>query len=187
MSLISDIKANFGVEESPSNYIIWSYPDNSSLENTISIYGVLDQDFQQQNTIAVKPLEQSQFTTDSVQIKPYVFSIRCMFMPLSTTEFTNLSDYSEWVINVFNTLRNYANGVQLFTINNLVSFAVLEPVKLLGIRKIESVDISIPEYLLTFSQIQSSNATAYSTTKISPSVSQPQNKPPISNTGAKNA
>jgi hypothetical protein len=179
MSIISDITSTLSGLGTINDFAIYAYPIPSPSID-IGIYGVLGLGVQQQNLVSVKPLEQSNFTTDSVQIKPYSISIRGVLYPgaftLASLDYDAISDYIEKEIQ---TLRNYENGTQLFTLSNTFSFGKYEPLKLLSVNYFVNTDITIPEVTLNFIQVQSSTAVSYSTAQVS-QVSQPMNKPRIS-------
>lgn len=182
MSVISDIKSVFSEAAGANDYLLFAYKDKSNTSLQINLYGVFEENIDQQNTVANKPLERSQFTSDSVQIKPVIIAIRCVIMPpeqLGIDDYKQLSDY---IANQIQILRNYCNGTQLFTLANMYSFGIYEPLKLFGLRKFVSVDLTIPEVTLMFMQVQTTTATSYSTTNMSTNVAQPTNVQQIQTT-----
>ena len=178
MSIISDVKANFAdASESPSYYVVTVFDDVPNSDNTIKIYAVIDDGYNQDNVVADKPLEQGQFTTDSVQIKPYMITLRGVFLPLDESSIVSYQDLNNFISNEFERLRNFTNGVQLFTIYNDFSFGLFQPVKLKGISKITTPTLTVPEVIMRFQQVQSSTAVIYSTAQVSPNQAEPQNQP----------
>lgn len=178
MSIISDIKANFGSSSIPTDFIIDGYPDNADTLS-IEIYGVLETIADQQNAVAEKPLERSQFTSDSKQIKPYIITIRGVLLPLNELLINTYDDLEAFITDSIEQLRILTNGVQLFSLSNLYSFSTYEPLTLFGIKTVTNSEMPIPEVVLSFKQVQSTDAVVYSTTAISPNQAQPQNKPNI--------
>lgn len=190
MSLISDIKSVTN-SNNPANNLYSLYPYASingeplTSDLNIDLYGVLNQNIAQTNTIAVKPLEQGNFTVDSQQIKPYVINIRGVIYPSDNTAFVTGYTYeslSTWMQNEVDKLRNYLNGIQLFTLANMYSFTLYEPLKLVGINQELNVDLTLPEFTFQFQQVQTTTATNYSTTNTS-KPEQVQNAPTISTQG----
>lgn len=178
MSIISDIEDTFSDLAGADDFVLLDYVTERA---AINIYGVMELNNQQQNVVAIKPLEQSNFTSDSVQIKPIVITIRGVIYPSQLTLVSDYPTLSEFIANELEIWRNYANGTKLFILFNKFSFGDYAPLKLLGINLIVNQDITIPEITLTFLQVQTTTATSYSTTDTSgANASQPMNQPPIS-------
>jgi len=149
----------------------------------INIYGVLDRNTAQQNAVAIKPLEQSNFTSDSVQIKPYVITIRGVIYPSNLLLADNFRDLSDFIAEQIQLWRNYVNGTNLFILANRFSFGEYAPLKFIGINELTNTDLSIPEVTMSFMQVQTTTATSYSTTNTGPNVDQPMNAPQTSRQG----
>lgn len=187
MSIISDIKGIFSQVDGANDFFLQAYQQTQTtttgetvtiVDNLIQIYGVLEISNQQQNSVSVKPLEQSNFTTDSVQIKPYIITIRGIILPDQQTQIADYNTVSQYIATQLNVLRNYLNGTQLFTLSNLYSFGVYQPLKLFGMNTYITTDFTIPEVTLSFMQVQSTNTNTYSTANVpTTGFSQPQNNP----------
>lgn len=181
MSLISDLQDIVG-SGGGQNYIIDAYPQPPDPTKQISLYGVFEQSIQQQNVVAVKPLEQSNFTSDSVQIKPYIIGIRGIILPPEQLMISDSTTVATYIQNQIAFLRNMVNGIQLFTLGNPFSYGTYAPLKLIGLNTLENVDLTVPEITLTFMQVQISTATGYSTGTIG-TTAQPQNSAQTQSTG----
>lgn len=175
MSIISDIKSIFGSSAENNDYTLFSYPylvDDIEL----NIYGVLTQDIEQENTVATKPLEQGNFTSDSQQIKPYKIMIRGVLLPDERTDIQSYQEITEFITWELNQLRKYQNGTQLFILANLFSNGVWEPLKLTSIKQISNTDMPYPEFIFMFQQIQTTAAAIYTTEQVNPpNVAEAQN------------
>jgi hypothetical protein len=182
MSIISDFKANFSSDNPDSqDFIITEYQKPDS-DVYISMYGVFEFGYNKTNAVAVRPLEQSQFNVDSKQIKPSVISVKGIFLPDAIDEalITSYGDLTDFVTAQFNYCRAYQDGIQLFSITNtMYGFGVYEPLTLTGLQFASTTESPIPDVVLTFTEVQSSTATAYSTVKTTPQTREPQNKPSI--------
>lgn len=178
MSLISDFKANFLADNNSQDFIITEYQKPNS-DIFISFYGIFDNQFNKINAVATKPLENSQFTTDSKQIKPYVISVTGMFFPddLAALTMTTYQELADYMAEEIETCNKYADGIMLFTLDNLFSFGKYEPLTLLGVSQRTTSESPIPEVTLLFSQAQSSTAVEYNTVKATPYTAEPQNLP----------
>ncbi len=179
MSIISDIQSVFSDVSGAEPYTLFSYPDESAIDE-INLYTTLEQGINQQNTVATKPLEQSNFSSDSVQIKPIVISIRGVIYPPPLSSITNFEDLGDYIAQQVAVLRNYVNGPQLFVLFNDFSFGNFYPLKLTGINQVSNSDMPVPEYIFSFVQIQTTTATSFSTTDVSRAQNEPQNEPRIS-------
>lgn len=180
MSIISDITDTFSDLAGANDFVLLDYVTERP---AINIYGVLDRNSAQQNTVAIKPLERSNFTSDSVQIKPYVITIRGVIYPsnlLLADTFRNLADFIADQIQLW---RNYVNGTNLFILANKFSFGEYAPLKFVGINELTNQDLTIPEVTLSFMQVQTTTATSYSTENTGPDVDQPMNVPQTSRQG----
>lgn len=177
MSIVSDITSTFSNLVGGKDFVINSYPNPQDI--VINIYGILERGSQQQNSVAIKPLENSNFTTDSVQIKPYIQTIRGVIYPDSLL-FTsglllNYRDLEDYIASKILELRGYTNSPQLFSLSDLYAFGIYQPIKLFGLNEFVNQDITIPEVTLSFMQVQSTNATNYNTTNTNIVPVQPQN------------
>ena len=178
MSIISDIQNTFSDIAGAQDYVLLNYVDQTPV---INIYGVLEQSVQQRNDVAIKPLEQSNFTSDSVQIKPVVITIRGVIYPSHLSLISSYRGLTDFIAAELLKWQNYINGTNLFILFNTFSFGDYFPLKFLGISHIANQDMTIPEVTLMFMQVQTTTATSYSTTDTSGSnVDQPMNKPQIS-------
>jgi len=177
MSIISDFKANFATTADATTFMISEYqkPDSDVF---IEFYAVTEISVNQTNTVSVKPLERSHFTVDNKQIKPYNLIIRGFFLPdeINGLTITTYQDLSDYVSDVIKEVNNYTNGPQLFTLSNLFSYGVYEPLTLFGMNALSASESPLPEVVLTFGQTQSTNAIKYSTVQITGDVSEPQNQ-----------
>ena len=102
MSILSDIKDIFAGANSTSYYLSF-YPDPT--QGRFEIYGLMQQIQDQQNSIAVKPLEQSNFTSDSVQIKPEMVTIRGVILPPSNLNITTSQEVTDYIASQYRLLR----------------------------------------------------------------------------------
>lgn len=162
MSIFSDTTGFFSGNKNAGDFVIAGYPDSNI--DAINIYGVLEVNVTKENTVAVKPLEGSQFTTDSKQIKPTQINLRCVIMPENPSKINNYSDVESFITNVMTKLRNYADGTQLFTLANMWTFGIYQPLVLTGISHVTNIEQTIPVITLSFLQVQGSSANKYSTT-----------------------
>lgn len=182
MSILSDIQTVFNPNGGATDFIILPYPaiGTGGNDTQINIYGVFELNTQQQNAVAIKPLEQSNFTVDSVQIKPYVINIRGVLLPDNQNQVTDYNQITDYINRQLATIRNYLNGTQLFTLFNTFSCGVYQPLKLFGLNTQVNVDLTIPEVTLSFMQVQTTSAVSYSTTQVTnQNVAQPTNQPNI--------
>ena len=183
MSIISDIKGSFSQANSnATDFYLSSYP-TPSLATQLNIYAVDDIVVSQQNMVTTKPIEAptnstegTGFTSDSVQIKPYMVAIRGILYPDLDTELT-YQDISNYITQQIAQIRIWQNSTNLFTLSNLFSFGTYGPLKLDAFTQHMSTDLTIPEVTLRFIQVQVTNANTYSTTENdnSGTQSQPQN------------
>jgi hypothetical protein len=181
MSIVSDIKGLFSQTNSgATDFYLSGYP-TPSLATQLNIYAVEDISNVQQNAVTVKPIEAGTnstqgtgYTSDSVQIKPYVITIRGMLYP--DLDFLPLTyqDISDYVAQQIAQIRIWQNSTNLFTLSNLFSFGTYSPLKLTGLAVHNNTDMTIPEVTLTFTQIQVTNANSYNTTNNSSSGTQAQ-------------
>ncbi len=182
MSLISDFKANFSdSNENAQTFLISEY-QNPDSDTYILFYGVFNINYTKTNSVAVRPLEQSQFNVDSKQIKPSVISVTGIFLPDVIDEITinNYNDLTNFVTTQFDYVRAYQSGTQLFSIiNTMYSFGVYEPLTLTGIQMNTTTDSPIPDITLIFTEVQSAGLAKYNTVKTSTNTKENQNKPNI--------
>jgi hypothetical protein len=179
MSLLSDIQSIFNGQGNAQPYTIFNYPDSTT--GQLNLYAVMDQTMSQQNTVATKPLEYGEFTSDSNQIMPYTFTLQATIMPENSLWVIDHSSIAQFIKNELNTIINSLNGTQLYTLSNNYTYGVYKPLKIVGIRHRTSTENLIPYVQLDFMQIQSTQAVTYNTVQISPNLTQPQNAPRISN------
>jgi len=178
MSLISDFKANFSdSNENAQTFLISEYqkPDSNTY---ILFYGVFNINYTKTNSVAVRPLEQSQFNVDSKQIKPYIISVTGIFLPdvIDELSITNYNDLTQFVTTQFDYVRAYQDGTQLFSIiNSMYSFGIYEPLTLTSVQMNTNTDSPIPDVTLIFTQVQSSGADKYNTVKTTTNTREPQN------------
>ena len=173
MSIISDITDTSSGNNTQNLYQLTLYTIGKTTQaNTnvnITIYGVISQDINQVNLITNKPLEQSNFTSDSKQIKPIAITLRGVLYPSDSTAFIsgyNYSSLSTWLGTQVQTLRNYANGVQLFTLANNYSLTEYKPLNLVGFNQSSNTDLTLPEFVFQFLQVQTTSAVLYSTANV---------------------
>lgn len=185
MSIVSDFKSFFSDDSAVADYILFEYPQDPSSADIgaeINIFGVLEQAVDQQNMIAVKPLEQANFTVDSKQIKPYTVTIKGVILPTNDTLITNQLDLSNFIEKEYNKLLNYLNGITLFTLYNLYSFILLEPLNLVAIHQVTNTNLTLPEFNFVFQQIQTTTAVSYATANTEKPI-EPQNEARVSTQG----
>jgi hypothetical protein len=151
----------------------------------ISIYGVLSQTIAQTNKMAIKPLEQGNFTVDSQQITPFTIMLRGVLFPDDNSPWSagyTFDNLSTWLQNKIDTYQGYANNTQLFSLFNKFSFTIYAPIKLLSYSQVTDTDMSLPEFNFVFQQVQTTDSTNYSTSNTA-APSEPQNSAQVSTQG----
>jgi hypothetical protein len=164
MSLVSDILSTFQNENrNAQDYSIYLFNGNPIPNATtakFNIYAVMEDSFSKQNTISDRPLEQSQFTVDSVQIKPYRISIKGFIYPDDDTFITSYDELRAYISTQLDLLNNYTDGIQLFMLFNSFTFSNIGyyPLKLFDVNAFKDTNNTIPEVTLQFQQVQSGTA-----------------------------
>lgn len=159
MSIVSDFGSFFN-NTSLTTYDIYIYDETKSLTTTqqlaFSIYTVLEESIEKNNVITERPLEESLFTVDAQQIKPFTFTVRGYLYPPENVPLNNYNDILNNITDQVDQLLKYIDSTTLFYINNQFTFASdgYAPLKLITVRQFKSTDITIPEITLTFKQVQ---------------------------------
>jgi len=182
MSILSDFKSVFGNNNSGVSYSIFDNGDSSESvgDELFSIYSLQSQSITQTNTVAIKPLEQGIFTSDSLQIKPYSITLRGFLYPENLIGISDISDLNTYIGDTFQLIMLYLNDIQLFAIYNTMTFGLYKQLKLVSANLTSMTELPIPEVNLVFMQIQSTVNSDYNSINTGKPL-EVQNAPTITN------